>query len=74
MNKELSINIDWNSWDTPFIFDLIKNKGDVPVEDMRRSFNLGIGMILIVNKTEVDTFTEHLKERNETFSIIGELV
>ena len=30
---------------------------------MRRSFNLGIGMILIVNKTEVDTFTEHLKEK-----------
>ena len=74
LSKELSINIDWNSWDTPFIFDLIKNKGDVPIEDMRRSFNLGIGMILIVNKTEVDVFTEHLKERNETFSIIGELV
>ena len=41
---------------------------------MRRSFNLGIGMILIVDKNEVDSFTAHLKERNETFSIIGELV
>ena len=52
---------------THFIFDLIKNKGDVPVEDMRRSFNLGIGMILIVNKTEVDTFTEHLKKEMKLF-------
>ena len=74
LTKGLSINIDWDSWETPFIFELIKNKGDVPIEDMRRSFNLGIGMILIVDKSNVDTFTKHLKEKNEMFSIIGEIV
>tara|TARA_Y100000768_G_scaffold384932_1_gene369954 strand:+ start:2495 stop:3487 length:993 start_codon:yes stop_codon:yes gene_type:complete len=74
LSEGLSIKIDWDSWETPFIFDLIKDKGDVPIEDMQRSFNLGIGMILVVDKSYVDTFSEHLKEKNEMFSVIGEIV
>jgi phosphoribosylformylglycinamidine cyclo-ligase len=74
VSEKLKIKIDWESWDTPYIFDLIQKKGDVPIEDMRKSFNLGIGMILVIDKLKVDTFTEHLKVKNEKFSILGEIV
>ena len=74
VSEKSKIKIDWKSWDTPYIFDLIEKKGNVPIEDMRRSFNLGIGMILIVDKLEVDSFTDHLKIENEKFSILGEIV
>ena len=74
IDEQLKIKIDWSSWNIPYIFELIKNKGDVPTEDMRRSFNLGIGMILVVDKSSVDIFTDHLKVENEEFSILGEIV
>ena len=74
VSEKSKIKIDWKSWKTPYIFDLIEKKGNVPIEDMRRSFNLGIGMILIVDKLEVDSFTDHLKIENEKFSILGEIV
>ena len=68
------INIDWGSWDIPYIFKLIQNKGNVPIEDMRRSFNLGIGMILVVDKNHTDKVSEYLKLKNEKFSVLGEIV
>ena len=68
------IKLEWSSWKTPPIFDLIKNVGNVPVEDMRRSFNLGIGMILIVDKSCVKKVEEHLSAIDEPYSLIGEIV
>jgi phosphoribosylformylglycinamidine cyclo-ligase len=44
----LALSIDWNSWKRPAIFRLIQEAGMVPEDDMRRTFNLGIGLILIV--------------------------
>ena len=41
---------------------------------MRRSFNLGIGMILVVDKNHADKFSEYLKLKNEKFSMLGEIV
>ncbi|MBN1447010.1 MAG: phosphoribosylformylglycinamidine cyclo-ligase [Bacteroidetes bacterium] len=45
----LTVEIDWDAWEWPRIFSMIRELGDVPVEDMRRTFNLGIGMICIVD-------------------------
>jgi len=44
----LGAEIDLRSWDVPPVFRLIQKVGDVPEEDMRRTFNLGVGMILVV--------------------------
>ena len=41
-------NIDWNSWKLPDIFSRIMSKGDVPLDEMKRVFNMGIGFVLIV--------------------------
>ncbi|MFH1176069.1 MAG: phosphoribosylformylglycinamidine cyclo-ligase [Acidobacteriota bacterium] len=46
--EELGAEISLDSWDLPPLFRLIQNAGQVPEDDMRRTFNLGVGMILVV--------------------------
>ncbi len=41
--------IDWNSWSRPALFKLIQDVGEVPEDDMRRTFNLGIGLVVVVS-------------------------
>lgn len=45
----LGLEIDWKAWEQPPLFRLIQETGQVPEEDMRRTFNLGIGLIVVVN-------------------------
>lgn len=54
----LKPDVDWKSWDWPAIFTLIRKEGDVPVEDMRRAFNLGIGLTVVVSADAADSFLE----------------
>ena len=58
----------------PHIFNIIQNKGNVPIDDMRRSFNLGIGMILIVKKSNLEDIKTYLNSIKEPYSLIGEIV
>jgi len=45
--------IDLGSWDEPPLFRLIRDAGGVPEDDMRRTFNLGVGMILVVARARL---------------------
>jgi phosphoribosylformylglycinamidine cyclo-ligase len=67
----LKIEVDWKSWERPLIFQLIQKTGDVPEDDMRITFNLGIGLIIIVSKNECDKALDLLK--NEKAVLIGEI-
>lgn len=67
----LSMKIDWNAWKMPFIFDLIQKAGEVETEEMRRVFNLGIGMILVVDRMNVDTVLQRCS--SDSPLIIGEI-
>lgn len=69
--KGLNIKIDWNSWERLPIFDLIQKLGSVDEEEMRHVFNLGIGMILIVDKNNVDYVIK--KTKPDSPIIIGEI-
>lgn len=44
----LRAEIDWDSWDEPPIFNLLRVKGNIPEDDMRRTFNLGIGLVAVL--------------------------
>jgi phosphoribosylformylglycinamidine cyclo-ligase len=46
--------IEWDKIKELPIFDLIRKEGEVPEEDMRRTFNLGVGMILVASKEKAD--------------------
>jgi phosphoribosylformylglycinamidine cyclo-ligase len=70
----LALSVDWSSWPEPLIFDLIRREGSVPEEDMRRTFNLGLGLVMIVSKEKVDHIMAYLKSRQENGYIIGQVV
>ena len=67
------IHIDWDSWEWLPIFELIMREGDVPIHDMRRSFNLGLGLVFVVDPLHVDSLSSHLDNLQEDYSIIGEV-
>ena len=69
-----SLEIDWNSWAPNDIFNLIQSIGDVPLDDMRHTFNMGIGFTLICRKDDVDGILNLLEEMNEKPVVIGEVV
>jgi phosphoribosylformylglycinamidine cyclo-ligase len=59
-----ALHIEWNAWKRPPIFDLIQHAGSVAEEEMRRVFNLGIGMIAIVPQTSLDAALGMLEGQN----------
>jgi len=70
--KGLKLKIDWLAWQRPFIYDLIQSVGQVPEYDMTRTFNLGIGLIFVVEKRNVAKVIQILKSVKEKPVVIGE--
>ncbi len=68
------IEVDWDSWEWPEIFNMIQKNGDVPLDDMRRSFNLGMGMVLVVSPDGLEQLEAHLKSINEEYTLIGKVI
>ena len=61
------------AWDIPPIFSFLKEKGNISDEEMLRTFNNGVGMILIVRSREVDDILARLRSLGEKAFIIGEV-
>ncbi|MEG6566871.1 phosphoribosylformylglycinamidine cyclo-ligase [Thermoanaerobacterium saccharolyticum] len=70
----VSARIDKKSWDVPHIFSLIKDIGNIDDMEMYRTFNMGIGMIIIVPNHQCDDAVSRLKAAGEKPFIIGEIV
>ncbi len=56
------------------IFDLIAKTGNVPERDMYNTYNMGVGMSVVVPADEVDTALEILKANGENAYVIGEII
>jgi phosphoribosylformylglycinamidine cyclo-ligase len=69
-----SLEINWSEWKRPAVFDLIQKTGNVPEEDMRQSFNLGIGMIAVVNAEAQDEIIAIADENGEDIIYVGQVV
>lgn len=61
------------AWDIPPIFSFLKEKGNISEEEMLRTFNNGVGMILIVRSKEVEDILGRLRSLGEKSFIIGEV-
>ena len=72
--RGLSLKIDWTAWERPPLFKLIERLGEVPELDMRRTFNLGIGFVLIVSRGTCDAVITYLRKMGESGRVIGEVV
>ena len=56
------------------IFKLIEKVGNIPERDMFNTFNMGVGMSVVVDKNDVDTALEILKANGEDAYVLGEIV
>lgn len=56
------------------IFDLIAKQGNIPERDMFNTFNMGVGMSVIVDKNDAERALEILKANGENAYIIGEVI
>ncbi|HZX36611.1 MAG TPA: phosphoribosylformylglycinamidine cyclo-ligase [Thermodesulfobacteriota bacterium] len=59
------------SWDVPRIFGYMKEKGNIKETEMRRTFNMGIGMVLIAKKNQAASIIKELKRVGDIGYIIG---
>ena len=62
------------TWDILPIFDLIRDRGQVETSEMYRTFNMGIGMVLVVNSRRIERVRDFLSAREEQFRLIGKIV
>ncbi|MDD4600669.1 Phosphoribosylformylglycinamidine cyclo-ligase [bioreactor metagenome] len=67
------VEIDTTAWPQPPIFSLLKEWGGVEWPEMYRTFNMGIGMILIVPPDQVAAIQKNLNDRGEDCYIIGKV-
>jgi phosphoribosylformylglycinamidine cyclo-ligase len=70
----LGAEIYFGSWPVLPVFEILRRIGDVPDDDYRRTFNLGIGMILAVSLKDQREAERILKRLEEPFYVIGRVV
>ena len=63
--------LDGTSWHTPLLFDWLREQGNVAQQEMYRTFNCGIGMVVIVAESDAATALNQLKAAGETAWTIG---
>lgn len=73
--KGLAAKVDINSYEVPAVFRVMQKLGDIPTEKIYNTFNMGIGMVLAVDKNIAGDVVKYLN-KNEAGSavIIGEVV
>ncbi|MCI8519526.1 MAG: phosphoribosylformylglycinamidine cyclo-ligase [Clostridia bacterium] len=74
LNEKVALNIYKSSYEVPAIFRLIQNRGGIPERDMYNTFNMGIGMAMIVSPNDVSRVLSILEAAGETAFEIGEAI
>lgn len=62
-----------DSYEVPAIFKMLAKEGDVSEQVMYNTFNMGIGMMVVVDKTDVDKTMESIMKSGEKAFVIGEI-
>jgi len=72
--KGLGVEIDTKSWPVLPVFESLRQRGNVPEDDWRRTFNLGIGMVVVVPEKKLAAAQKLLKKSKEKSYVIGQVV
>lgn len=72
--KGLVPRIDRTSWSPPAVFQWLQNEGNIEIDEMHRTFNMGIGLVFAVSADKVDDAFNTLKTAGENPIIIGDLI
>lgn len=73
MPANTTANIDTNSWKRPAVFDWIQANGNVEFEEMHRTLNCGIGLVIIVDQANQQQAIDLLTAAGEIVSVIGQI-
>lgn len=71
---DMAVEVSADAWQVPAIFKLLQEWGNVDWHEMYRTFNMGIGMVLIVSAGEAEAIKAKLVEMQETVCEIGRVV
>ena len=71
--EHLSAKIDKAAIQTPAIFRLLQSQGGIPERDMFNTYNMGVGMTVIVSKEDADRARSSLSAENCSAYVIGEI-
>ena len=70
---ELGISINTHAWPMPDVFQWLMGAGNINIEEMRRTFNLGIGYVLISRPGQAQAIIDHLAGAKIHAHVIGEV-
>ena len=71
--ETVDARVQRGTWEILPIFRFIRERGGVETQEMYRTFNMGLGMILVVAKQRADRVQDFLTERGERFYLVGEI-
>ena len=74
LKNGLGANINLGSWKIPPIFNFLMEKGEIPQNEIYRTFNMGIGLMVIVDAENADTICSAFNELGESATVIGEII
>ena len=69
----LAPRFDWNAWALPPVFEWLAQTGGVSEHEMRRTFNCGLGLVLVVAPDDVGEVLQGLISAGEDAFVVGEL-
>jgi phosphoribosylformylglycinamidine cyclo-ligase len=72
--KGAAVKINLGSWPVLPVYDLMERIGNVPSREMYRTFNMGIGMVVVVSLSDAHRLAAHLDEAGEAHYDIGRVV
>jgi len=70
----LGVEIELGSWKQPGIFDEIQRRSNLDIREMYRTFNMGIGMAVIVSRKEAEKALSHFKQNGINAWEIGKVI
>ncbi len=70
----LDLQINWSAWEVPSIFKIIQKEGNISDSEMREVFNLGIGLVLIVDSRKMESLLTACHDSGDRAFLIGSVV
>lgn len=71
--EQLRLNCSW-SWDVPEIFEKIQHRGGIAIDEMRKVFNMGVGLAFVVSPEDLGAVEEQAHTLDQKLVSIGTLI
>jgi phosphoribosylformylglycinamidine cyclo-ligase len=73
LGDDIHARIDTSTWQQPAVFDWLQAAGNIRTSEMRRTFNCGVGMVIVVAEADADSALRILRDAGESAWRIGDI-